>query len=134
MLDVAVRKPEEPGGGVFENRASWAMVESGYCQCIDISSTWHTARISPGGLSGRFDSLCLRYPFVVCRVILHGTVKQIEHEELEDGDKERPSAFSEIMLNNRPICIEELHGAGERTEYQQCKPSQFLIEAHPNPR
>ena len=30
----------------------------------------------------------------------HGSVKQIHHEELEDGDKERPSAFSKIMLND----------------------------------
>jgi hypothetical protein len=28
-----------------------------------------------------------------------GSVKQIDHEELEDGDKERPSAFPKIMLN-----------------------------------
>ncbi len=28
----------------------------------------------------------------------HGSVKQIHHEELEDGDKERPSAFPKIML------------------------------------
>jgi hypothetical protein len=28
----------------------------------------------------------------------NGSVKQIHHEELEDGDKERPSAFSKIML------------------------------------
>ena len=28
----------------------------------------------------------------------HGSVKQIHHEELEDGEKERPSAFPKIML------------------------------------
>jgi len=28
----------------------------------------------------------------------HGYVKQIHHEELEDGEKERPSAFPKIML------------------------------------
>ncbi|HWZ77726.1 MAG TPA: hypothetical protein VNX87_14385 [Candidatus Sulfotelmatobacter sp.] len=28
----------------------------------------------------------------------HGYVKQIQNEELEDGDKERPSAFPKIML------------------------------------
>jgi hypothetical protein len=27
-----------------------------------------------------------------------GSVKQIHHEELEDGEKERPSAFPKIML------------------------------------
>ena len=63
----------------------------------------------------------------------HGTVKQIEHEELEDGDKERPSAFSEIMLKQTDSGIQELHGAGERTQYQQRKPSQSLIEAYLNP-
>jgi hypothetical protein len=28
----------------------------------------------------------------------HGCVKQIHHEELEDGEKERPSAFPKITL------------------------------------
>ena len=28
----------------------------------------------------------------------HGSMKQIHHEELEDGDQERPSAFPKIML------------------------------------
>jgi hypothetical protein len=28
----------------------------------------------------------------------HGYVKQIHHEELEDGEKERPSPFPKIML------------------------------------
>jgi hypothetical protein len=28
----------------------------------------------------------------------HGCVKQIHHEELEDGEKERPSPFPKIML------------------------------------
>jgi|HubBroStandDraft_6_1064221.scaffolds.fasta_scaffold39386_5 hypothetical protein len=28
----------------------------------------------------------------------HGYVKQIHHEELEDGDKERPSPFPKVML------------------------------------
>jgi hypothetical protein len=27
-----------------------------------------------------------------------GSVKQIHHEELEDGEKERPSPFPKIML------------------------------------
>jgi hypothetical protein len=30
----------------------------------------------------------------------HGSVKQIHHEELEDGDKKRPSAFPKIMLSS----------------------------------
>src|SRR5271168_1058597 len=28
----------------------------------------------------------------------HGSMKQIHHEELEDGDKERPSPFPKVML------------------------------------
>jgi hypothetical protein len=28
----------------------------------------------------------------------HGSVKQIHHGELEDGEKERPSEFPQIML------------------------------------
>jgi hypothetical protein len=28
----------------------------------------------------------------------HGYVKQIHHEELDDGEKERPSAFPKITL------------------------------------
>jgi hypothetical protein len=28
----------------------------------------------------------------------HGSVKQIHHKELKNGDKERPSAFPKIML------------------------------------
>jgi hypothetical protein len=48
----------------------------------------------------------------------HGSVKQIHHEELEDGDKERPSAFSKIMLKQTDSGIQQLHGAGERTQDQ----------------
>jgi hypothetical protein len=49
----------------------------------------------------------------------HGSVKQIHHEELEDGDKERPSAFPKIMLKPADSGIQQLHGAGERTQDQQ---------------
>jgi hypothetical protein len=45
----------------------------------------------------------------------HGSVKQIHHEELEDGDKERPSAFPKIMLKQTDSGIQQLDGAGERT-------------------
>jgi hypothetical protein len=38
-------------------------------------------------------------------------VKQIYHEELEDGDKERPSAFPKIMLEQTDSGIQHLHGA-----------------------
>ena len=51
----------------------------------------------------------------------HGSVKQIHHEELEDGDKERPSAFSKIMLKQTDSGIQQLHGAGERTQDQQLR-------------
>src|ERR1700734_261945 len=40
----------------------------------------------------------------------HGFVKQIHHEELEDGDKERPSAFPKIMPIQADSGIEHLHG------------------------
>jgi hypothetical protein len=46
----------------------------------------------------------------------HGSVKQIHHEELEDGDKERPSAFPNIMLKQTDPGIQQLHGAGQRTQ------------------
>jgi hypothetical protein len=46
-------------------------------------------------------------------------VKQIHHEELENGDKERPSAFPKIMLKQTDSGIQQLHGAGERTQNQQ---------------
>ena len=49
----------------------------------------------------------------------HGSVKQIHHEELEDGDKERPGAFPRIMLKQTDSGIQQLHGAGERTQDQQ---------------
>ena len=49
----------------------------------------------------------------------HGSVKQIHHEELEDGDKEWPSAFPKIMLKQTDSGIQQLHGAGERTQDQQ---------------
>jgi hypothetical protein len=49
----------------------------------------------------------------------HESVKQIHHEELEDGDKERPSAFPKILLKQTDSGIQQLHGAGERTQDQQ---------------
>ena len=42
-------------------------------------------------LSGRLSALGLRRD-------PHGYVKQIHHEELKDGDRERPSTFPRIML------------------------------------
>jgi hypothetical protein len=53
--------------------------------------------------------------------LLGENVKQIHHEELEDGDKERPSAFSKIMLKQTDSGIQQLHGAGERTQDQQLR-------------
>jgi hypothetical protein len=35
----------------------------------------------------------------------HGSVKQIHHEELEDGEKERPGAFPQIMLKQTETLI-----------------------------
>src|ERR1700689_1253022 len=49
----------------------------------------------------------------------HGSVKQIHHEELEDSNKERPSAFPEIMLKQTDSGIQQLHRAGERPQKRQ---------------
>ena len=49
----------------------------------------------------------------------HESVKQIHYEELEDGDKERPSASPKIMRKQTDSSIQQLHGAGERTQDQQ---------------
>jgi hypothetical protein len=47
---------------------------------------------------------------------LHGSVKQVHHEGFEDGDKERPSASPKIMLKQTNSGIQQLRGAGERTQ------------------
>ena len=47
-------------------------------------------------------------------------MKQIHHEELEDGEKERPSAFPKIMRKQANSGIQQLHDARERTQDQQC--------------
>ena len=49
----------------------------------------------------------------------HGSVMQIHHEELEGGEKERPSAFPKIMLKQTDSGIQQLHGASDRTQDQQ---------------
>jgi hypothetical protein len=49
----------------------------------------------------------------------HGSVKQIHREELEDGNKERPGEFAQIMLKQTDSGIQQLHGASERTKDQQ---------------
>src|ERR1700722_9645595 len=49
----------------------------------------------------------------------HGSVKQIHHQEMEEGDKERPSEFPKIMRKQTDSGIQQLHGAGERTQDQQ---------------
>jgi hypothetical protein len=53
------------------------------------------------------------------RNVPHGPVKQIHHEELKDGDKERPSAFPEITIKQTDSGIQQLHGTGERAQDQQ---------------
>src|SRR5277367_618103 len=53
------------------------------------------------------------------RRVPNGSVKQIHREELDNGDKERPSAFPKIMLKQTDSGIQQLHGAGERTQDQQ---------------
>jgi hypothetical protein len=71
-----------------------------------------TVILEPRGRSVRLSALGLRRD-------PHGSVKQIHHEELEDGDKERPSAFPKIMLKQTDSGIQQLDGAGERTQDQQ---------------
>jgi len=56
----------------------------------------------------------------------HGSVKQIHHEELEDGNKERPSEFPQIMLKQTDSGIQQLHGARERTQDQQRRRRTFV--------
>src|ERR1700693_5631869 len=56
----------------------------------------------------------------------HGSVKQIDHEELEDGNKERPSAFPQIMLKQADSGIQQLHGTRERTQDQQRRRRAFV--------
>jgi hypothetical protein len=40
-------------------------------------------------------------------------------EELEDSDKERPSAFPKIVLKQTNSGIQQLYGTSERTQDQQ---------------
>jgi|HubBroStandDraft_6_1064221.scaffolds.fasta_scaffold570052_2 hypothetical protein len=47
-----------------------------------------------------------------------GSVKQIHHEELEDSDKEWPSAFPKIVLKQTDSGVQQLHDASERTQDQ----------------
>src|SRR5580700_2977938 len=53
-------------------------------------------RTNPAG-GGRSTTM-LRLSALGLRRDPHGSVKQIHHEELEDGEKERPSEFPKIML------------------------------------
>jgi hypothetical protein len=46
-------------------------------------------------------------------------VKQIHHEELKGSDNEWPSAFPKIMLKQADTGVQQLHGAGKRTQDQQ---------------
>jgi hypothetical protein len=45
-------------------------------------------------------------------------VKKIHHEELEDSEKERPSAFAKVMLKQTDSGIQQLHGAGDYDLFQ----------------
>src|SRR5271170_7862993 len=56
----------------------------------------------------------------------HGSVKQVDREELEDGNKERPSAFPQIMLKQTDSGIQQLHGTRERTQDQQRRRRTFV--------
>jgi len=45
-------------------------------------------------------------------------VKQIDHNKLENGDKERPGGFPRVMRKQTDSGIQQLHPARERTEDQ----------------
>ena len=53
-------------------------------------------------------------------------MKQILHEELEDGDKERPGAFPNIMLKQTDPGIQQLYAARERAQDQQRRRRSFV--------
>jgi hypothetical protein len=57
-------------------------------------------------------------------------MKQMHHEELEDGDKERPGGFPRIMLKQADSGIQQLHRAGECPQDQQRR--RRLLVDHPN--
>jgi hypothetical protein len=57
---------------------------------------------------------------------LLGPDPEIHHEELEDGDKQRPSAFPKIMLKQTDSGIQQLHGTGKRTQDQQRRHRQTI--------
>jgi hypothetical protein len=61
----------------------------------------------------------LSLPAVGLRGDLHGSVKQIHRVKLKGSDKERPGAFPRIMFKQTDSGIQQLHGAGERTQKQQ---------------
>ena len=68
--------------------------------------------------SGKLERVLLSHIREVVLTVLEirtGSVKQIHREELEDGDKEQPSAFPKIMLKQTDSSIQQLHGVGERT-------------------
>jgi hypothetical protein len=52
-------------------------------------------------------------------------MKHIHNEELEDGDKERPSAFPKITLKQTDSGMQQLHGAGERAQDQRSQARNF---------
>jgi hypothetical protein len=53
-------------------------------------------------------------------------VKQIHDEELKDGEKERPSAFPQIMLKQTDSGIQQLDAARERAQDQQRRRRSFV--------
>jgi hypothetical protein len=56
-------------------------------------------------------------------------VKQVHHEELENSDKERPSAFPRIVLKQTDSGIQQLHSASERTQELQRRWG-LLVDCH----
>ena len=56
----------------------------------------------------------------------HGSVKQIDRQELKDGNKEGSSGFPQIMLKQTDSGIQQLYGARERAQDQQRRRRSFV--------
>ena len=87
---------------------------------LPVSSSEHCWIGLRSGNRGELRSVpaqCIRLFALGLRRDPHGSVKQMHYEELEDGDQERPSVFPNIMLEQTYPGIQQLHGAGQRTQH-----------------
>ena len=62
----------------------------------------------------------------------YGSVKQIDHDGLEDGNKERPSNFPQITLKQTDSGIQQLHGGRKRSQDQQRRRRTFVDRRNAN--